>query len=145
MIYTYVLAAIVSAALSGWGVWNVQNWRYGAKEAERLEQVRETEKFNRQIENRQSGNVIGALNAANQRAKDSAVAAADASAAVDGLRNELDRIKRGLPGTTLDACRHDAAALATVFAQCSKEYSAMGGHAQGHADDTLTLEQAWPK
>ena len=143
--YLYVATAILAAILSAIGTFKVQDWRYGNKEAERISQVLENNRLNRVKERGDAANVIGAMNAANQRAKDSAVAAADASAAVDGLRDELDRIKRGLPGSTLDACRQNAATLATVFEQCSREYKAMGGYAEGHADDTLTLEQAWPK
>ena len=77
--YTYLLAAIVSAALSGIGVWKVQDWRYGAKEADRVTAAREKEKLDRLVENRLSGNVIGALNEAKKRE----AAARDAAAAYD--------------------------------------------------------------
>lgn len=39
--YIYIAIALLSAALSGIGAWRVQDWRYGAKEAQRLEQARE--------------------------------------------------------------------------------------------------------
>lgn len=41
MIYTHAAAAIVAAALAAAGTWQVQNWRYGAKEADRLQLVAE--------------------------------------------------------------------------------------------------------
>lgn len=46
--YTYVATAILSMALAATGAWQVQNWRYGSKETERLklvaEQLRQSEK-----------------------------------------------------------------------------------------------------
>lgn len=39
--YVYLAIALLSAALSGVGVWRVQSWRYAAMELERTEQVRE--------------------------------------------------------------------------------------------------------
>jgi len=37
--YVYIAIAIIAAALSGAGTWRVQDWRYGAKEKDRLEAV----------------------------------------------------------------------------------------------------------
>lgn len=37
--YAYVAVALIAAFLSGAGTWRVQDWRYGAKEAARLEAV----------------------------------------------------------------------------------------------------------
>lgn len=39
MIYTHIAAALIAGALAFGGAWKVQDWRYGAKEAERLEEV----------------------------------------------------------------------------------------------------------
>lgn len=39
--YIYLAIALLSAALSGAGAWKVQEWRHGAKEADRLAQMRE--------------------------------------------------------------------------------------------------------
>lgn len=46
MIWTHLLAAIVAASLAFSGAWTVQNWRYGAKEAERLEDAAESKRMN---------------------------------------------------------------------------------------------------
>lgn len=37
--YVYVAVALIAAFLSGAGTWRVQDWRYAAKEKERLEAV----------------------------------------------------------------------------------------------------------
>lgn len=41
MLYTYVFTAIVSGAIAFSGAWKVQDWRYGAQEAQRLQKLRE--------------------------------------------------------------------------------------------------------
>lgn len=46
MVYTHLAAAILAAALAGWGAWVTQDWRYGAKEAARLESVIEAKRMN---------------------------------------------------------------------------------------------------
>lgn len=145
VIYTYVLVAIVSAAISGWGVWQVQNWRYGEKEAERIAQVLEDNRLNRVAEQKQAKTVIGAINAARQRETIARVDAAGAQSERDRLRNDLDKLKSDLPGLTADACRERAATVTELFDRCTDAYQGMAGKAQRHADDTLTLEQAWPK
>jgi hypothetical protein len=37
VIYTHLAAALIAAAVASVGAWKVQDWRYGAKEAQRLE------------------------------------------------------------------------------------------------------------
>lgn len=39
MIYTYIATALVAGGAAALGAWQVQEWRYGAQEAERLEMV----------------------------------------------------------------------------------------------------------
>lgn len=46
MIYTYVATAILSAVLAFGGAWCVQDWRYGSKEADRLEAAAEQKRMN---------------------------------------------------------------------------------------------------
>lgn len=145
MIYTYLLAAIVSAALSGWGVWQVQDWRYGNKEAERISQVLEDNRLNRVTEQKQAKTVIGAINEARKREATARDDAAGAQSERDKLRNDLDKLKSSLPGLTPDACRERAATVTELFDRCTNAYQGLAGKAQRHADDTLTLEQAWPR
>lgn len=49
MIYTHAVAAILAALLAGTGAWQVQAWRYGAREAQRLEAARETERLRARV------------------------------------------------------------------------------------------------
>lgn len=110
----------------------------------RLQLVREQARAHRATEHQQSGQVIGALNAARKRTQAAQMAAIAASDDAGRLRDDLANLQRRLPSATPDACRRDAAALATVFGACTAELEALGRDAQGHADDTLTLQQAWP-
>jgi hypothetical protein len=143
--YTYLLAAIISAALSGIGVWKVQDWRYGAKEADRITAAREKEKLDRLVENRLSGNVIGALNDAKKREATARGAAADALSERDSLHDDLAKLRNDLPSISANACKERVATLSQLFDQCAGAYQGMAETAQRHANDTLTLEQAWPK
>lgn len=44
----------------------------------------------------------------------------------------------------LEAVRKYAATCNAVFSACTAEYQAVGAEAQGHADDSLKLQRAWP-
>ena len=61
-----------------------------------------------------------------------------------GLRNELDLLRSALPSATREACVARADALAGVFEECVGRYRSLAKKAQGHLDDALTLDQAWP-
>ena len=143
--YTYLLAAIVSAALSGFGVWKVQEWRYGAKEAERAEIAAEVSRQHRNKERKEAAQVIGAVNEARKREQDARTAAADALLERDSLHNDLAKLRNDLPGISANACKERVKALTEVFEQCTDRYIGMAGKAQRHSDDTDTLEGGWPK
>ena len=139
-----VVAAIIFMAGGAAGI----RWHAGQdaiKENQRLEQVRVQAAAHRAEERRQSEQTIGALNAQAKRTQAAQVAAAAANDASGRLRDDIADLQRRLPSATLDACRRDAAALGAVFNACRAEYEALGRDAQGHADDTMTLQQAWPK
>lgn len=47
MIYTYVATAFIASLLTMAGTWQVQNWRFNAKEKERLEAKQEKDRNDR--------------------------------------------------------------------------------------------------
>jgi hypothetical protein len=63
----------------------------------------------------------------------------------DGLRGDLAAARADLSRASGDALRKHAATLNAVFGECAATAEGLAGQAQGHASDTLTLEQAWPK
>ena len=91
-----------------------------------------------------------------QKEKDDAIAqaaksvqsanAAAASAAASGrvLQSTIETILTRSSGDNVEANRKYTAALAAVFADCRDKYQEMGRDAQGHADDSLMLQNAWP-
>lgn len=139
-----IIAIVIFLAGAAGGI----KWHAGQdaiKENARLEQVRIQAAAHRADEKRQSTQVIEALNAAQKRTQAAQVAATSAADVAGRLRDDVADLQRRLPGATLDACRKDAAALGAVFRACTTEYGEVARDAQGHADDTLTLESAWPK
>lgn len=93
-----------------------------------------------------------------QRRKDAALAEASKRNAITAAdladsRAELERLRSLVPEAgssdianatraSLDAY---AATLGVVFTECSAQYQTLGGNAQGHASDSLTLQMSWPK
>ena len=92
-----------------------------------------------------------------QKEKDDAIAqaaksvqsanAAAASAAQSGrvLQSTIETILARSSGDNVEANRKYTAALASVFADCRDKYQELGREAQGHADDSLMYQNAWPK
>jgi len=92
-----------------------------------------------------------------QKEKDDAIAqatknvqsanAAAASAAASGrvLQSTIQTILARSSGDNVEANRKYTAALAAVFADCRDKYQELGREAQGHADDSLMYQNAWPK
>lgn len=85
-----------------------------------------------------------ALDEANRVAQKNALAATAA-------RTELDRLRRQLANSatiasaTCASTRNHAAALATVFSECAGVLSEVAKDADGHAADSRTLQQSWPR
>lgn len=72
---------------------------------------------------------------------------ADASSArrqLDGMRGTLDAVERASKASS-DAAAKSVAALSDVFEQCSRRYQELAEVADRHANDSLTLQRAWPK
>ncbi len=70
--------------------------------------------------------------------------AARARAVAHGLRDELDATRQ-FSAQSSDAARKSVAALSDVFEQCSRAYIELAEIADRHANDSLKLQQSWPK
>lgn len=135
--FTHVLANRAGAARVR-GQWD-------AAIAQQLQQSMAAEQENRRIESARQSKVIEAQNANTKRFQASQAAVARRDADSLGLRDDLAVIRADVSSATLDACRARAATLAAVLADMELEGGRMAAHAQGHANDALTFEQAWPK
>lgn len=142
--YTYVATALIAALLAGAGAWQTQNWRFAAKEKDRVEAQAETDRLAHRSRLQQQTRVVEAQNSAVARARAAGLADDIAAGAVDRLlvesRTSLDAAR-----VSHQACLVNAATLETVLASCAREYREMGKTAQGHADDVKTLSDAWPR
>ena len=141
--YTYLATGILAALLAGFGTWQVQDWRYAAKETERVTNQAEIDRLADRSRLQQQERVTAAQNSAVARARIAGAADDLAGGAVDRLlvesRTSLDAAR-----VSHQACLVNAAALEAVSTSCAREYRAMGKAAQGHADDAKTLSDAWP-
>lgn len=142
--YTYVATILVAAACAATSAWQVQNWRFAAKEKERVEAQAETDRLAYRSRLQQQDRVVQAQNEAAARALAARNADRAAGDAVDRVRNESAR-SLDAARVSHQACLDNAATLKSVFDQCVGEYREMGATAQGHADDVKTLSDAWPR
>jgi hypothetical protein len=137
-----IIAAIIAATGFGAG-WQLQSWRYGAKEAQYAEQKLAQVQHSAAASIRRADNVILAQNAARSRM-------VRLRRDLDGALSGLDRLRlalaRPVPGTsaTGDACPVTDDPARQLLATCAAELVEMGGIADRHASDVQTLMAAWP-
>jgi len=85
-----------------------------------------------------------ALNEANKTAQKNATAATSARSELNRLRKELAS-QPSLSGATYASTRDYAATLATVFGECATRIGEMAIDADGHAADSRTYQQSFPR
>jgi len=98
----------------------------------------------RRIETSRQTNVIEAQNAAQTRVKNLQAVVVATAAERDGLRDDLAATTAALPSLAPDACRRYAATANAVLAELGLEAEELARTAQGHANDSLMYQQAWP-
>ena len=143
-LYTYVATALIAASLAATGAWKVQNWRYDAKEKERVESQLADERLAATARVRREEQIIDAQNEAQARARVLRLDAAGSRAAADGLRDDIMRT-RAEAATSLDACTDSASKLKVVFLECSRNYEEVARDADNWENDAVMLRDAWPK
>lgn len=142
--YTYVATALLAASAAATGAWQIQNWRYHAKEAEHVEQQAEAQRVAAATAIRRQETVIDAQNQAETRARGLRLDAAGSRAALDGLRASTDAALRAAAASQ-DACLVRAASLGELLEASADEYRKLGEAADRHTNDLQTLMAAWPK
>jgi hypothetical protein len=93
MVYTHVAAALVSAAITSWGAWQVQEWRYDAKVAQMKQGYAQSLQKAEELARKREHDLL----AARQKAEDqydlekrkAAAAATRSRSELDWLRSEL--------------------------------------------------------
>lgn len=149
MIYTHAAAAITSAIIAGVFTWQVQAWRYGHQittlQAKHQAEVQAATDRALQAERMTNQRLTEARNAAAKREQDLRRDGDNLRGAFDRLRDQTAAARRDLPTATADAARLTAATATELLEICAREYQALARAADGHASDTLTLQQSWPK
>ena len=92
--------------------------------------------------NRLQGLVDAAIKGRSEREKTIQKSAAATGALVAGVRDELDAIRDGLSGATIDALRHSTATLSLVFGECTERYSGLAEKADRHTSDIRAMTEA---
>ena len=144
MIYTHVATAILSASLSFYGGWTVNQWRHDAHEKQAIEQAAAQQRELHALEQKRSSNVIAAQNVARTRETALRRDADSARDALDRLRTQSDAALQSAR-TSHDACIASTTRFSVALNQCSAEYQAMGATADNWQSDALMLRDAWPK
>lgn len=149
MIYTHTAAAIAGAILAGVFTWKVQGWRYDHQitslQAKYQAEVQAANDRALAAERMTNQRLAEARNAAAKREQDLRRDGDALRDAADRLREQAAAARRDLPTATADAARNTAAAATAVLESCVREYQALARAADGHASDTLTLQQSWPR
>ena len=139
-----LIAMVVAAVLSFGAAWQIQDWRYTAKEKERAElqltQQKEAARVSLalQVSTAQARDAAAAREAALRRDADGARAAlvSLSDAAASALRKAHD---------SHSACLAVSATLADVFKGCSDQLRAVAEDADRWESDSRLVRDAWPK
>ena len=143
-----VIASVVSLAIGVTTGWTANGWRLNGKidrmMAEHSQALAEAGK-NAMMESARLQKLKDeALDEANKIAQKNASAAANA-------RSELDRVRKQLASSvtigsaTCPSTRNYAETLAVIFGECATRLFEMAKEADGHALDSRTYQQSWPK
>ena len=155
VIYTHVVAALLSAAVAATGAWYVQDWRLGEQaQASKtaLESLRRehAESLTRATASALNATLVwqkvkdDAIDRAQQRAKAQAHSADIARRERDSLRNTIAAASLRLPDATPSACTEYGAAVSGLLDQCSAAYQELARSCDGHASDVRLMLEAWP-
>ena len=147
-IQTTLIAAAASLAIGLGAGWTAQGWRLNGKidrmVAEASQALAEAGKNAMAESARLQKLKDEALNEANRTAQKNALAAASA-------RSELERVRKQLANSvtigssTCASTRNYASTLAVVFGECATRLTEVAKDADGHAADSRTFQQSWPR
>lgn len=142
---THVVVGIVCALAA----WQAQGWRMGQQlQAERTAHAETYAAATQAInasQQRINQTIAEARNAAAQRERQLRAASDSLRDELDGLREQARESNRFLSTAGVDAARARAATATALLEKCAAEYQALARQADGHANDSLMLQQSWPK
>jgi len=139
----YLIVAIISSLLSFGTAWRIQDWRFGAKEHERVTQQLEIERISHIANVHREERVISAQNNAQVRAT---LARSDADGARSALVSLSSAVDTALSNAKLsnEACLVTATTSTKLLQSCGERYRGLAEVADRHVNDLQTLGEAWP-
>ena len=144
-----LIVAVVSAGVAGVAGWTANGWRLNAKidgmvaehslalAKANSDALAKYEAMERKKQN--------AIDQANKIAQANAAAATALGLERDRLREQLSANTYGLSTASVASIRNYSATLSFVLGECAAELESMAKTADGHALDSRTLREAWPK
>ena len=144
MIYPYIAAGLIGAAVAATGTYKIQQWRFDSNEKEHLALHAAQATDLHKLEQARSNGVIAAVNLS--RPMETKLRAESAALRNDlvGLRNE-STAALSFARTSLDACTLATVTYDQLFAASTTAYTELAEQAQRHVIDIQTREVAWPK
>lgn len=142
-----IIAAVIATSgfACGFGAaWRIQAGITNTKEKAHAEQKLAQVQHSAAVQIRRADNVIIAQNESSARAVGLRRDLGSAHTELERLRTQL---AQPLPGTgdTTSTCVVRADPARELLAECATELQDLAGKADRHANDALTLQQAWPK
>jgi hypothetical protein len=137
-----IIALVIALAGFGGG-WQIQSWRYGAKETQRAKQELAAQQLRAAAVVRGLDNVIEAQSDATLRLRALRVDAAGSRAALLSLSDSADAALR-TAATSQAACLERATALSDVLKTVSAERRELSEKADRHVNDLKTLMAVCP-
>jgi hypothetical protein len=139
-----LIATLISATLAFGGAWQIQSWRFGAKEADRAAQIIIDQQAAFKAFERNQAAVIQAQSDSVRRAANLRADADRARAGLDGLRDASEQAMRAAT-ISLDACIVRATTAHQLLSDSAEAYQKLAETADRHANDVRTLIEGWPK
>ena len=138
------IIAIVSALISGLGVYKIQEWRMDAKEKAHVEQELADERQAAADRSELQRIAAQAVRKGVEREVALRTSAAGASLALVGLSGAVDTTLRDA-ATSLGACTDRATALGGLLVDSERDYIETSAKAGRHASDVKTCHDTiWP-
>lgn len=142
MIPQIIIAAVIAATGFGAG-WQLQSWRFDAKEKAHAEQKLAQIQHNAAASIRRMDNTIQAQRAATSRAVALRTDRDRAYSELERLRDTLANMPRA--SATASTCAESGSKRNVVLLECLASYEALARDADLWKNDALMLRDAWPK
>jgi hypothetical protein len=149
--YKYVVDLLVVAALVGGALFAVHTYNgyqqqigYDRRDVEQVKVDKAKAETQRLRELALQKERDDAERKGEEQAARSAVERDAAIATNRVLNGTIKALNTRVATAPIEAVRKYAATCGAVLSACTAEYQAVGADAQGHADDSLKLQNAWP-